>query len=299
MSRAPCFLRQSFWAFLTSLPKACRPELGRILLKERGRRGTRGRCCRRGNGRHYQAVLSSSSTFKGLLQSQATMAYVCFLLNASQFARHNGLIRLAQGHWIFKNHQEPGERDTVWHSHIEEARSSMHQRKQRVAKPLSKESCCTGCIEQVCSLSSTDSDSIRFYPILPHKAMQSNAKPHGTSFAWRTLALADTQRDIESGFTEIVWYIGIQRDGSQMRHLVYVMLCRAALSCVMRVLLRYLMLQCVVFEGELISCLSHAYGAFLNSTEMCQRIRILPSCVFIVLVRLAHVHGSIPSEGSL
>ena len=84
-----------------------------------------------------------------------------------------------------------------------------------------------------------------------------------------------------------------------MRHLVYVMLCRAALSCVMRVLLRYLMLQCVVFEGELISCLSHAYGAFLNSTEMCQRIRILPSCVFIVLVRLAHVHGSIPSEGSL
>ena len=67
---------------------------------------------------------------------------------------------------------------------------------------------------------------------------------------------------------------------------MYVMLCRAALSCVMRVLLRYLMLQCVVFEGELISCLSHAYGAFLNSTEMCQRIRILPSCVFIVLVRL-------------
>lgn len=36
----------------------------------------------------------------------------------------------------------------------------------------------------------------------------------------------------------------------------------------------------------LISCLSHAYGAFLNSTAMCQRIRILPSCVFIVLVRL-------------
>lgn len=35
-----------------------------------------------------------------------------------------------------------------------------------------------------------------------------------------------------------------------MRHLVYVMLYRAALSCVMRVLLRYLMLQCVVFEGD-------------------------------------------------